>query len=127
MNNKIFHTICFTALFNLSASFAGETQLELNQESHQKRLMVETKLNQTIQQYKKLIDPEYINLFNQSEANWKKYIHSYCKFISQKNIDGSIYPLVLNNCLANKITQHTKAINQLLKCAEGDLQCLPIN
>ena len=120
---KILLNIFYILLINQSTVFAGTTQLELNQQSYQRKIAAQQTLNKALQNYRKNIDPAYIEAFNTSEAAWYKYAQSYCKFISKKNIDGSIYPLVLNNCLTEQIIEHTKQLNQLLHCREGDLQC----
>lgn len=54
---------------------------------------------------------------------WIKFRDLECKFTAAGVAGGSVYPMVLDACLAEMTRQRIKELERFLNCKEGDLSC----
>lgn len=100
-----------------------KTQIDMNACAYA-RLDGETKkLNKTYQDLSAKLNPEQKKLIKQVQLAWIKFKDLSCKYEASGVAGGSVYPLILLDCLAAKTQQRNKQLEALSHCQEGDLSC----
>jgi hypothetical protein len=126
MNIKTTILIAFFICFTLSS--IAQTQLEMNQSSHEKYERAEVTRNKTINTIKMLYfdKSEFLKAFDKSEDAWEKYRESFMEMLfpgeEKRYIYGSVYPMVYSEHKATFTSQHTKDLQIWVQGkAEGEL------
>ncbi len=63
------------------------------------------------------------HLLTTAELAWIKLRDAECAFEASGVSGGSIYPMIVSNCIATKTEQRTNELKTYLNCPEGDLAC----
>ncbi|MFY0478405.1 lysozyme inhibitor LprI family protein [Achromobacter marplatensis] len=58
-----------------------------------------------------------------AQKAWLFFRDAECAFSASGTTGGSVYPMVLSQCLDTLTQARTKALGAYLKCQEGDLSC----
>lgn len=58
-----------------------------------------------------------------AQKAWLFFRDAECAFSASGTTGGSVYPMVLSQCLDTLTRARTKELNAYLKCEEGDLSC----
>ena len=116
------------ALFVSTSALADEcanasTQLELNTCTAKQYQEADKKLNQTWQMaYKRAEGPQQA-LLKKAQQAWIALRDADCAFISSGTEGGSVQPMIINQCLAEKTSEREAMLASLMQCEEGDLSC----
>jgi uncharacterized protein YecT (DUF1311 family) len=62
-------------------------------------------------------------LLTAAELAWIKLRDAECAFEASGVSGGSIYPMIVSNCIATMTEQRTNKLKTYLNCPEGDLAC----
>ena len=82
-------------------------------------------LNQLYRQLMaKLSDASEKALLKTAEEAWIGYRDKECDFETAGTRDGSIHPVEMSSCLADKTSARLKELAAQLNCPEGDLGCV---
>ncbi len=85
----------------------------------------DAKLNRAYREIvKRLSDsPEDKKLLQAAQRDWIAFRDAECAFATNDSKDGSIYPMLLSQCLADLTAARTKQLGGYLDCEEGDMSC----
>jgi len=122
------YILAFAALLLSGAAFAEDcssaaTQTELNQCTDRQYQAADKKLNQTYQDAIKRATPQQAALLKKAQQTWISLRDSDCNFVASGVEGGSIQPMVINQCLADKTIEREAWLASLLQCEEGDVSC----
>lgn len=100
-------------------------QATMNQCASQENKAADKELNAVYQQITARLkdNPESKKLLVSAQKAWIGFRDAECKFSASGVDGGSVYPLILNNCIAGVTKLRTEALKQYLKCEEGDMSC----
>ncbi|WP_426237949.1 lysozyme inhibitor LprI family protein [Pseudomonas sp. TWP3-2] len=100
-------------------------QATMNQCASQENKAADKELNTVYQQIiARLKDnPDSKKLLVSAQKAWIGFRDAECKFSASGVEGGSVYPLILNNCITGVTKVRTEALKQYLKCEEGDMSC----
>jgi len=99
------------------------TQLELNTCSAQQYQAADKKLNQTYQAAVKRAAAPQQDLLKKAQQAWITLRDADCAFIGSGTEGGSVQPMIVNQCLAEKTVEREAFLASLMQCEEGDLSC----
>jgi uncharacterized protein YecT (DUF1311 family) len=68
-------------------------------------------------------DQDTTKLLVAAQKAWIAFRDAECKFSSSRATGGSIYPMVLAQCLDGATQARIKSLNTYLNCQEGDMGC----
>jgi uncharacterized protein YecT (DUF1311 family) len=68
-------------------------------------------------------DPDGKARLQKSQRAWIAWRDDECAFATGPSADGSIYPMLLANCLEALTAARTDGLNVYLSCEEGDMSC----
>jgi uncharacterized protein YecT (DUF1311 family) len=71
-----------------------------------------------------LADPGERALLQEAERAWSQYRDKQCDFETAGTRAGTIHPIVVLDCLAEKTKAHTEELQRQLNCPDGDTGCL---
>lgn len=123
------YLIAGAALLLSTSALANEcdnatTQLELNTCSAQQYQAADKKLNQTYQAaIKRAAAPPQRDLLKKAQQAWITLRDADCAFIGSGTEGGSVQPMIVNQCLAEKTVEREAFLASLMQCEEGDLSC----
>ena len=80
-------------------------------------------LNQTYQSAIKRADAPQRELLKKAQQAWIALRDADCAFIGSGTQGGSIQPMIVNQCLADKTNEREAYLATLMQCEEGDLSC----
>ena len=85
----------------------------------------DAKLNRAYREIvKRLADsPEDKKLLQTAQRDWIAFRDAECAFSTNDSKDGSIYPMLLSQCLADLTDARAKQLGAYLDCEEGDMSC----
>lgn len=85
----------------------------------------DAKLNRAYREIvKRLSDsPESKKLLQTAQRDWIAFRDAECAFSTNDSKDGSIYPMLLSQCLADLTEARAKQLGAYLDCEEGDMSC----
>lgn len=120
--------IAGTALLLSASALANEcdkaiTQLELNTCSAQQYQAADKKLNQTYQAAIARAAAPQRDLLKKAQQAWITLRDADCAFIGSGTEGGSVQPMIMNQCLAEKTVEREAFLASLMQCEEGDLSC----
>ncbi|MEZ6875283.1 lysozyme inhibitor LprI family protein [Enterobacter sp. KBR-315C3_2022] len=99
------------------------TQLELNDCAAQQYQAADKKLNATYQAaYKRAAAPQQA-LLKKAQQAWIALRDADCAFIGSGTEGGSVQPMIVNQCLAEKTVEREAFLASLMQCEEGNLSC----
>ncbi|MBY6352475.1 MULTISPECIES: lysozyme inhibitor LprI family protein [Enterobacter cloacae complex] len=81
------------------------------------------KLNQTYQAVIKRAAAPQRDLLKKAQQAWIALRDADCTFIGSGTEGGSIQPMIVNQCLAEKTAEREAFLASLMQCEEGDLSC----
>lgn len=122
------YLIASAALLLSASALADEcdkatTQLELNTCSAQQYQTADKKLNQTYQAAIKRAAAPQRDLLKKAQLAWITLRDADCAFIGSGTEGGSVQPMIINQCLAEKTVEREAFLASLMQCEEGDLSC----
>jgi uncharacterized protein YecT (DUF1311 family) len=122
------YLIAGAALLLSASALADEcdnanTQLELNTCSAQQYQTADKKLNQTYQATIKRAAAPQRDLLKKAQQAWITLRDADCAFIGSGTEGGSVQPMIVNQCLAEKTVEREAFLASLMQCEEGDLSC----
>jgi uncharacterized protein YecT (DUF1311 family) len=102
-----------------------ETQSGMNICAAEEYRAEDAKLNKTYQEIvKRLVDDaESHKLLQVSQRAWIAFRDAECAFANNPNKDGSIYPLLMGQCLTALTKARNEQLGAYLNCEEGDMGC----
>lgn len=120
--------LALTALLLSASALADEcdnatTQTELNSCTAAQYQTADKKLNQTYQDAIKRATPPQAQLLKKAQQVWITLRDSDCEFVGSGVQGGSVQPMVVNQCLADKTIEREAWLASLLQCEEGDVSC----
>ncbi|MNB92386.1 hypothetical protein D3C75_394890 [compost metagenome] len=120
--------IAGAALLLSSQALADEctnatTQSEMNACSARQYQAADKKLNQTYQAASKRADTAQRDLLKRAQQAWITLRDADCAFVGSSTEGGSIQPMIVNLCLAEKTSEREAFLASLMQCEEGDLSC----
>ena len=104
---------------------ADQTQSGLNICAAEEYWAEDVRLNKTYQEIVKRLadDGEGRKLLQVSQRAWIAFRDAECAFANNPNKDGSIYPLLMGQCLTALTKARNKQLGAYLNCEEGDMGC----
>lgn len=101
----------------------ASTQAEMNSCTAQQYQAADKTLNQTYQAAIKRADAPQRELLKKAQQAWIALRDADCAFIGSGTQGGSIQPMIVNQCLADKTNEREAWLATLMQCEEGDLSC----
>ena len=104
---------------------ADQTQSGLNICAAEEYRKEDAKLNKTYREIVERLadDAESRKLLQVSQRSWIAFRDAECAFANNPNKDGSIYPLLMGQCLTALTRARTEQLGVYLTCEEGGLGC----
>ncbi|HBI6862036.1 lysozyme inhibitor LprI family protein [Enterobacter pasteurii] len=99
------------------------TQAELNACSAQQYQAADKKLNETYQAAIKRAAAPQRDLLKKAQQAWITLRDADCAFIGSGTEGGSVQPMIVSQCLAEKTVEREAFLASLIQCEEGDLSC----
>ncbi|MFZ3618412.1 lysozyme inhibitor LprI family protein [Leclercia barmai] len=101
----------------------ASTQMEMNTCTAQQYQAADKTLNQTYQAAIKRAEAPQRELLKKAQQAWIALRDADCAFIGSGTEGGSIQPMIVNQCLADKTNEREAYLATLMQCEEGDLSC----
>ncbi len=101
----------------------ASTQLEMNTCTAQQYQAADKTLNQTYQTAIKRAAAPQRDLLKKAQQAWIALRDADCALIGSGTEGGSVQPMIVNQCLAEKTTEREAYLASLMQCEEGDLSC----
>lgn len=101
----------------------ASTQAEMNSCSAQQYQAADKMLNQTYQAAFKRAPAPQQALLKKAQQAWITLRDADCAFIGSGTEGGSVQPMIVNQCLAEKTREREAFLASLMQCEEGDLSC----
>ncbi|MEL2243040.1 lysozyme inhibitor LprI family protein [Leclercia adecarboxylata] len=101
----------------------ASTQTEMNTCTAQQYQAADKTLNQTYQAAIKRAEAPQRELLKKAQQAWIALRDADCAFIGSGTEGGSIQPMIVNQCLADKTNEREAYLATLMQCEEGDLSC----
>lgn len=109
--------------FSVNTAYA-QTQTDINQSAANDYKKADANLNKVYRDVFNKLDATAKADLKAAQNAWIKYRDLDCKFQSAGVAGGSMQPMVVSGCLADKTAARTKELNGLLHCKEGDMTCI---
>jgi uncharacterized protein YecT (DUF1311 family) len=99
--------------------------MELDVCTDQQFKAADTALNQTYAEIQKRLadDADGKKRLTVAQKAWIGFRDAECDFQTFNAKDGSIYPMIVSECLTAMTKKRTEELNVYLNCEEGDLTC----
>ena len=122
------YLIAAAALLLSTSALADEcanasTQVELNTCTAQQYQAADKTLNQTYQAVMKRAAAPQRDLLKKAQQAWIALRDADCAFVGSGTSGGSVQPMIVNQCLADKTREREAYLASLMQCEEGDLSC----
>jgi uncharacterized protein YecT (DUF1311 family) len=101
------------------------TQFDLDQCAGQDYQAADAELNRVYTRLMSQYDEQNKASLRQSERDWIKYRDSTCTHETAESVGGTMHPMLVAGCLAEKTRARTAELRKQLHCPEGDLSCNP--
>jgi len=100
------------------------TQYAMNECAATQLKVADARLNDVYAQLMgKMSDAKQKGLLRDAERAWISYRDKECEFATVGTVGGSVHPMMLSLCLAEKTAARTAELHRQLACEEGDLSC----
>ena len=100
-----------------------QTQMDLNLCSYKDYQEADAALNAAYKELAAKVSPAGRSSLLKAEKSWMAYRDNQCAFETLGTIDGSINPMMVNECEGELTIAQTKRLEAQLHCEEGDLSC----
>ena len=124
MPPSIVHLALSLVAFSTAGQALGQSQMELNQQSYNDYQKADKQLNATYTALMAKISAAGKARLREAQISWLRFRDQECAFETMGTEDGSIHPLILNNCLTGLTLARVKELERQLNCQEGDLSCV---
>lgn len=101
----------------------SRTQAELDECAAKMARAADASLTRFYANYIKRLSPDQVQLFQAATSDWLRYRESYCKFESSGVEGGSVYPMIIDLCIASQSQIRLDMLRKLSQCHEGNLSC----
>jgi len=101
----------------------ASTQMEMNTCAAQQYQAADKNLNQTYQTAIKRAAAPQRDLLKKAQQAWIALRDADCALIGSGTEGGSVQPMIVNQCLAEKTNEREAYLASLMQCEEGDLSC----
>jgi uncharacterized protein YecT (DUF1311 family) len=101
------------------------TQFDLDECTGKDYQAADTELNRVYTRLMSQYDEQNKASLRQSERDWIKYRDSTCEHETAESQGGTMHPMLVNGCLAEKTRDRIRELRKQLHCEEGDLSCNP--
>jgi len=101
----------------------ASTQTEMNTCAAQQYQSADKTLNQTYQTAIKRAAAPQRDLLKKAQQAWIALRDADCALIGSGTEGGSVQPMIVNQCLAEKTTEREAWLASMMQCEEGDLSC----
>jgi uncharacterized protein YecT (DUF1311 family) len=100
-------------------------QMELDICADQAFEAADTALNRTYQEIQKRLagDADGKKRISAAQKAWISFRDAECDFQTYLSKDGSIYPMLVSECITTLTKRRTEELKLYLNCEEGDLSC----
>ena len=98
-------------------------QAELNQCTAAQYQAADSKLNQTYQEALKRASGKQQALLKKAQLAWIALRDADCTFLASGAEGGSVQPMLINQCMADKTVERESFLASLLQCEDGDQSC----
>lgn len=120
--------IALAALLASGQALADEcanagNQAELNQCTAAQYQAADSKLNQTYQEALKRAAGKQQEQLKKAQLAWIALRDADCTFLSSGAEGGSVQPMLINQCMADKTVERESFLASLLQCEDGDQSC----
>jgi uncharacterized protein YecT (DUF1311 family) len=104
---------------------SDDSQMCLNQRAGAEYKSADDKLNETYGEIVKRLadDAEGKKMLQAAQRAWIAFRDAECAFANDHSKDGSIYPLLMGQCLTALTQTRTDQLGAYLNCQEGDMSC----
>jgi uncharacterized protein YecT (DUF1311 family) len=99
------------------------TQLDMNRCAAEDYASVDRELNRSYDAYRARLGDEQKRQLREAQLAWVRFRDLSCQFESSAVKGGSVYPLILQSCLASMTRARLRQLSVLADCKEGDLSC----
>jgi len=118
-----FAALVTPALAAVDCSQAG-TQLAMDQCAKKQHDRADAELNRVFRILsRKLTDEKVRASLRESERAWIAFRDRECDFEASGVSGGSIYPMIVDQCLTAEIQARIKKLGEMVDCGEGDPSC----
>ena len=100
------------------------TQLDMNLCASAELDRETKKINKTYNNLRAKLNSEQKQQIKEVQLAWIKFKDLACKFEASAVEGGSVYSMVLSECLTAKTRQRHKELERINSCQEGDLSCV---
>jgi len=102
-----------------------DSQMCLNQRAGAEYKSADDNLNKTYGEIVKRLadDAEGRKMLQAAQRAWIAFRDAECVFANDHSKDGSIYPLLMGQCLTGLTQTRTDQLGAYLNCEEGDMSC----
>ena len=101
----------------------ASTQTEMNTCAAQQYQAADKTLNQTYQTALKRAAAPQRDLLKKAQQAWIALRDADCALIGSGTEGGSVQPMIVNQCLAEKTNEREAWLASMMQCEEGDLSC----
>jgi len=101
----------------------ASTQTEMNTCAAQQYQAADKTLNQTYQTAIKRAAAPQRDLLKKAQQAWIALRDADCALIGSGTEGGSVQPMIVNQCLAEKTNEREAWLASMMQCEEGDLSC----
>jgi uncharacterized protein YecT (DUF1311 family) len=129
---RLFTPALFVAVLSVSmpalaqdCAPSDESQMCLNQRAGAEYKSADDQLNKTYGEIVRRLadDAESRTMLQAAQRAWIAFRDAECAFANDHSKDGSIYPLLMGQCLTALTQTRTGQLDAYLNCEEGDLSC----
>lgn len=123
--------VCLAGVLATSSAFAqkcdrkDESQSGMNICADADYKAADAKLNKSYGEIMKRLsdDNDGKKLLQTAQRAWIAFRDAECKFSTEGSKDGSIYPMLVSQCLAGLTETRGEQLKAYLNCEEGDMSC----
>jgi uncharacterized protein YecT (DUF1311 family) len=126
---RILGAMCLAVVCSTSGALAAgcddaSTQADLSQCSSDAAAKADTDLNAAYKTLMALLGADDQRRLREAQRIWVDFRNAECTFRTKSYSDGSIYPMLLSNCIADVTRARAADFEAQIACGEGDL-CPP--
>ncbi|AIR61590.1 hypothetical protein LH23_13285 [Cedecea neteri] len=103
---------------------SAATQADMNQCYAAEYKKQDERLNKTYKEVMSRATDKQKEMLKKAQNAWISFRDADCDFMSSGAEQGSVYPMVRANCLADKTLERTELLKGTLECEEGDVSCV---
>jgi uncharacterized protein YecT (DUF1311 family) len=101
----------------------ANNQTEMNQCAAAQYQAADKKLNETWEQARKRASGKQQELLKKAQQAWISLRDADCAFLASGAEGGSMQPMLISQCMADKSVEREAFLASLLQCEDGDQSC----